>query len=133
MKSVITSGKRKSATARAVITQGTGVVKINGRLVKFCEPRIARLKLEEPLLIAGDSVSGFDIKVRIKGGGSMSQAEAGRIAIAKALIGVTKDKKLEKACLEYDRHMIVADVRRREVRKPNTHGKARAKRQKSYR
>ena len=34
---------------------------------------------------------------------------------------------------EYDRHLLVADVRRKETRKPNRQGKARSKRQKSYR
>ncbi len=133
MKAIITAGKRKSAVARAVITQGTGVVKINGRLVKFFEPVVARLKLEEPLFLAGEQANSFNIDVHVKGGGTMSQAEAARLAIAKGILGVTKDKKLEKVYLDYDRHLLVADVRRRENRKPNTHGKARAKRQKSYR
>lgn len=133
MKSLIASGKRKSAIARAVIKPGTGMVSVNRRLIRFCEPRIARLKLEEPLIIAGEHANSFDITVTVKGGGTMSQADAARLAIAKAIVGITKDKKLEKAYLEYDRHLLVADVRRREGRKPNTHGKARSKRQKSYR
>lgn len=133
MKGFIASGKRKSATARAVIRPGTGMVSVNGRLVKFYEPKVARLKLEEPLILAGEHSGAFDISVKVRGGGTMSQAEAARLAIAKAMVGITKDKKLEKSYLEYDRHMLVADVRRREGRKPNTHGKARSKRQKSYR
>ena len=85
------------------------------------------------MLIAGESAAKYDITVKISGGGIISQADAGRLAIARALIAITEDKQLEKNYLEYDRHLLVADVRRREVRKPNTHGKARAKRQKSYR
>ncbi|MBS3133333.1 30S ribosomal protein S9 [Candidatus Woesearchaeota archaeon] len=133
MKYFITSGKRKRAVARAVIKPGNGVVKINGRLLEFCQPDIAKLKMQEPLLLAEGYADKTDITVKISGGGVMSQAEAARLAIARALVGFTKDKKLEKTFLEYDRHLMVADVRRREVRKPNTHGKARAKRQKSYR
>jgi small subunit ribosomal protein S9 len=133
MKSLNTSGKRKSAVARAVVKSGSGIMKVNGRLVDFFNPEVARLKLQEPVLLAGDSASQVDISVRVSGGGVMSQANAARLAIAKALVGFSKDKKLEKTFLEYDRQLLVADVRRKEVRKPNTHGKARSKRQKSYR
>ena len=133
MKPMVTSGKRKQAVARAVIKPGKGIVKINNRLIEFFDPKIAKLKLEEPLLIAGETASKYDIRVKVSGGGIMSQAEAARLAIARALVGIAKDQKLEKTYLDYDRHLLVADVRRREVRKPNTHGKARAKRQKSYR
>ncbi len=133
MKHLDVTGKRKMATAKAVIKQGSGIVRINGRLLDFCQPEMARLKLQEPLLIASNTASGFDINVSVSGGGMMSQAEAARLSIARALVRFTKDKKLEKAFLDYDRRLLVADVRRREARKPNTHGKARSKRQKSYR
>ena len=45
----------------------------------------------------------------------------------------TKSDRLKEAFLKYDRTMLVADVRRKEPSKPNRHGKARSKRQKSYR
>ncbi|MAG16044.1 30S ribosomal protein S9 [Candidatus Woesearchaeota archaeon] len=133
MKNFITSGKRKRAVARAVIKPGTGIVKINNKLLEFYQPDIAKLKLQEPLILAENHANKVNITVKVYGGGVMSQAEAARLAIAKALTEFTKDKKLEKTFLEYDRHLLVADVRRREVRKPNHHGKARATRQKSYR
>lgn len=132
-KIINTSGKRKKATAKAVIRAGSGVVKVNGRLVQYYEPRLARLKLMEPLSIAGSSASGVDISVSVRGGGVFSQADATRLAIARALSAFMKDKKLEKDFLDYDRHLLVADVRQREPRKPNTAGKARSKTQKSYR
>lgn len=133
MKHLNVTGKRKRAVAKAVIKPGSGVVRINGRLLDFYQPEMARLKLQEPLLLASGDAGNFDINVSVSGGGLMSQAEAARLSIAKALVRFTKDKKLEKAFLDYDRHLLVADVRRRESRKPNTHGKARSKRQKSYR
>ncbi|MBI2142412.1 30S ribosomal protein S9 [Candidatus Woesearchaeota archaeon] len=132
-KVINTSGKRKKATAKAVIKAGSGVVKVNSRLVQHYEPRLARLKLMEPLSIAGSHAAGVDIRIRVRGGGSFSQADAARLAIARALVAFTKDKKLEKDFLDYDRHLLVADVRQREPRKPNTAGKARSKTQKSYR
>ena len=60
------------------------------------------------------------------------QIEAARLALAKALVEFSSSKKLEEAFLEYDRHLLVADVRRKEACKPGD-SKARAKRQTSYR
>jgi small subunit ribosomal protein S9 len=132
-KVVIVTGKRKQAIARAVVRAGTGKVVVNDRLIENFEPMMAKMKMQEPLLLAGASGSKVDMKVNVIGGGVMGQAEAARLAMAKGMVAFLKDKKLEKVFLEYDRHLLVADVRRKEVRKPNTHGKARAKRQKSYR
>lgn len=90
-----------------------------------------RAKIEEALILAGDTASKVNIDVTVNGGGVNGQAEAARTAIAKALAQF--DKKLHSKYLEYDRAFLVPDVRRKETRKPNCHGKARAKRQKSYR
>jgi len=125
------AGKRKRSVARATLVPGKGIVKINNRLIDNYEPQLARLKIREPLILAGDAAKGVDITVKVNGGGFNSQAEAARLAIARALL--QSSKKLEKVFLNYDRHLLVADVRRKEPRKPNRHGKARAKRQKSYR
>ncbi|MBI3034674.1 30S ribosomal protein S9 [Candidatus Woesearchaeota archaeon] len=127
------SGKRKKAVARAVLRPGRGVVKINSRLVESYEPKLARMKIMEPLMIAGDYAGKVDISISVVGGGQFSQAEAARLTIAKALVEFSRDKNLEQEFLEYDRHMLIADVRQREDRKPNSAGKARSKVQKSYR
>jgi|SRR3989344_103327 len=131
MKIINTSGTRKSAIARASLSPGSGVVRINSQLLQTISPVIYRTKIEEPLLIAGDVAKNVNLNVIINGGGINSQAEAARLAIAKALVGY--DKKLHKQFLDYDRTLLVADVRRKETHKPNRHGKARAKVQKSYR
>lgn len=133
IKPVNTSGKRKDAVARAVIRPGKGTVRINHIGLDVYEPRMARLKISEPILLAGDYASKVDIRVNVRGGGVMGQAEAVRLAIARGLVQFSKDKNLEKEFLNYDRHLLVADVRQREARKPNTHGNARGKTQKSYR
>ena len=130
MKLITSSGKRKAAIARARLAQGKGNVRINSFLLDTFQPEMLRMKIEEPLLLAGDSVKNIDIVVTVKGGGPSSQADAVRLAIARAL--VAHNKKLEKIFLSYDRQLLVADVRRKEVAKPND-SKARAKRQKSYR
>lgn len=132
MKVVHVSGKRKRAIARATIKKGVGKVRINHVLLQNYTPTMARQKLEEPLVLAGDVPRTVDINVNVNGGGISGQADASRLVIAKALVQWTKDKKLESQFLNYDRHLLVADVRRKETRKPND-SKARAKRQKSYR
>ncbi len=132
-KVIVASGKRKSAIARAVVRQGNGNIVVNNMMLDYYEPVISRMKLQEPLLLAGENASKVDVAIDVRGGGVMSQAEAARLALAKGLVAFLRDKKLEKAFLEYDRHLLVADVRRKEVRKPNRHGKARAAVQKSYR
>lgn len=133
MKSVTMSGKRKRAIARATIKPGKGIVKINNQILDFYEPKLSRLKLREPLIIAGDLMNKVDINVNVRGGGIASQADASRLAIAKGLVEFSKNDKLKEQFLNYDRNLLVADVRRKEPAKPNRHGQARAKRQKSYR
>ena len=133
MKKIHASGKRKTAIARATLKQGNGLVRINSMLIDFIEPKVSRLKLREPLILAGDMANKVDIDVSVSGGGTKSQAEASRLAIAKALVNFTKNDKLKEIFLNYDRNLLVADVRRREAAKPNRHGQARAKVQKSYR
>ena len=133
MKPVVTSGKRKKAIARAVTKEGAGNVRINQLPIEHVEPAMLRMKLQEPIILAGEKIKKLDIDVKVKGGGVVSGTEAARLAIAKGIVAMTKSKDIEKTFLEYDRHLLVADVRQKEVRKPNRHGKARAKRQKSYR
>jgi len=132
MKSQHASGKRKRAIARATLRLGKGKVRINKVLLEFYQPKMSRLKIMEALVIAGDVANSVDIDVLVRGGGQSGQAEAARLVVAKSLVQFSKDKTLEQRYLAYDRHMLVADVRRKETRKPND-SKARAKRQKSYR
>ncbi|OIO65931.1 30S ribosomal protein S9 [Candidatus Woesearchaeota archaeon CG1_02_57_44] len=127
----MSSGKRKNAHAHASIVKGKGRVRVNSFSIDQVQPTMARLKIMEPILLAGDVAKGLDISIRTEGGGVIGQAEAARLAIGKAL--VEHDESLREVFRAYDRHLLVADVRQREPRKPNTHGKARSKTQKSYR
>ena len=132
-KVVIASGKRKTSIARATLKKGKGRVRVNSILLENYAPKLARMKIQEPLLLAGqDIVKEIDIKVNVKGGGWMSQAEAVRNAIAKGLVDYTKSKDLKKKFLDYDRHLLIADVRRTEPQKPYRSA-ARAMRQTSKR
>ena len=126
------SGKRKKAIARATISQGKGQIRINKILLNNYTPEVARDKIMEPLILAGDQAKKIKIDVNVKGGGWQGQAEAARLAAARAIVAFTNNKSLRQTYLDYDRHLIVADVRRNEPHKPND-SKPRAKRQKSYR
>ena len=130
-KVIIMAGKRKTAIAKATLKQGTGKIKINNIPIELYQPSLYRLRIQEPLILSGDIVNKVDISVNVKGGGPMGQADAVRLAIARALS--EHDQKLKAVFLNYDRQLLVADVRRKEPSKPNRHGSARSKKQKSYR
>ena len=130
MKVITVSGKRKRAIARAVLKKGKGIIRINKHLLDLYKPEMCKMKIKEPLMLAGDVAKKVDINIKVKGGGQMSQAEAARLTIGKGLSEF--DPSLKKVFLDYDRHLIVADVRRNEPHKPND-SKPRRKRAKSYR
>ena len=129
------SGKRKKSIAKATIKEGLGKVSINRRSIETFN-HFQALSLKEPLIISreilGDKLNSIDIEVVVSSGGSESQIEASRLAIARALVAWFKEPSLKAAFIRYDRMLLVADTRRKESRKPND-SKARAARQKSYR
>src|SRR3989338_6994253 len=99
-------------------------------LLNTLNPVVLRQRISEPLLLSEEVASQVDIDVLVRGGGVNGSADAARVAIARALVEF--NKKLKKTFLDYDRHLLVVDVRVKETRKPND-SKARAARQKSYR
>jgi len=131
-KTIVTSGKRKTAVARAYIKKGKGRVRINNIPLEIYQPEVARWKIMEPLVMANKYWKSVDIEVNVEGGGVMGQACAARTAIAKGLVEFTKDEKLKEMYIQYDRSLLVSDPRRKEPKKPLGRG-ARKKRQKSYR
>lgn len=133
MKTIHAVGKRKKSIARATLQEGTGAIRVNKILVDNLQPALARLKIKEPLILAGDAASKVNINVNVHGGGALGQADATRLAIAKVLLNHTKDDALKETYNQYDWTLLVADVRQREPRKPNRHGNARGRTQKSYR
>jgi small subunit ribosomal protein S9 len=132
MDCVNTSGKRKTAVARAVVKEGTGKVTVNKIPIALYTPELARLKIQEPLGLAGDKSSKVDIAVTVQGGGVMGQATAVRTAIARGMCEYFKDDELEETYRTYDRSLIINDDRRKLPKNPMGPG-ARAKKQKSYR
>ncbi len=133
MKEQLVSGKRKSSVAKAKVKEGNGKILVN-KIPYENLNFMHKLLIEEPLRLTKEVLKNvhYDIEVSIKGGGRESQIEAARLAIAKALVEKTKSKKLKEKFLDYDRHLLVADTRRKETYKPGD-SKARAKRQSSKR
>ncbi|MBU2052639.1 MAG: 30S ribosomal protein S9 [Nanoarchaeota archaeon] len=130
---IIISGKRKTSVARAVLTEGSGKISLNGKDYQSIQ-MFDRLKLEEPLKIAKNVLGkiDFDVSINARGGGEKSQIEAARLALARAINKFADSKELANAFLSYDRNLLIADVRRKEACKPGD-SKARAKRQSSKR
>ncbi|NLL94785.1 MAG: 30S ribosomal protein S9 [Thermoplasmatales archaeon] len=132
MENVNTSGKRKTAIARAVVKEGTGRVTINKVPIEMYNPELARLKIQEPLNLVPDKASKVDIRVNVSGGGVMGQASAVRTAIARGMVDFFKDDEMKAMFKEYDRTLLINDARRKLPKKPMGPG-ARARKQKSYR
>ena len=132
-KFIVVGGKRKTAVARVKIKHGTGKILYNG--LPYGSLRyLHKLALTEPIRIY-ESLLGsfnFDAEINTSGGGKEGQIQAARLGLAKALVKITDNMDLKKTFLAYDKHLLVADTRRKEAYKPND-SKARAKRQTSYR
>jgi small subunit ribosomal protein S16e len=98
------------------------------------------MKVIEPLLILGhEQFSKFDIRIRVRGGGRVAQVYAIRLALCRALVAFHQKyideqskRKLKETILQYDRSLLVPDLRRCEPKHVGGRG-ARSKKQKSYR
>ena len=133
-KHIQSSGKRKTAIARARLRYpAKGIVKINNIPLEIYEPELARMRIREVLEIANHpKLEKCDIRVKVKGGGKMSQTDAVRIALAKSITKFLGTKAIERQFRNYDEALLSGDSRRTE---PKHFGgkKARARRQKSFR
>jgi small subunit ribosomal protein S9 len=132
MKTVVSSGKRKTAIAKAIVREGKGIVRINKQLLDVYTPELARLKIKEPILLIGEKLNSIDIDINVSGGGVIGQADASRTAIARAILQYFDDPTIKDMYREYDRTLLVNDVRRKMPKLPMGRG-ARKKKQKSYR
>jgi len=132
MRVVVTTGKRKTSLAKATIKNGSGRVRINGQPLEILQPDVAKMRIMEPLIIFGEGWKRYDIKVRVRGGGFMSQADAIRMAIATGLINMSQNFEARSKMVEHDRTMLVGDPRRTEPKKFGGPS-ARSRYQKSYR
>ena len=93
MEVINTSGRRKTSVARAYVTPGSGNIEVNGRDFKeyFKTPTL-HYYVTQSLMVA-NSREAYDVKVNVNGGGITGQAQAIRLAIAKALVEANAELK----------------------------------------
>jgi small subunit ribosomal protein S9 len=118
-KMILTVGKRKNAVARAKIVAGSGKIKINSVPLDIWGNEFLRMRVMEPLMIAGDLTKKVDIDVNVRSGGTTGQTEAVRMAVARALVDFYDSKELRHKFISYDRNLLVFDPRRNEPHKPS--------------
>ncbi len=112
-------GRRKSAVARVYVCPGNGNITINGRtLDDYFKEETLRYIVRQPLDVTGNLAS-FDIKVNLDGGGIKGQAEALRLAIARALCKV--DTEALRPVLKSN-GFLTRDAREVERKKPGQPG-----------
>ncbi len=131
-KTLNTSGKRKTAIARAKVKSGNGMVRVNSVPLDIYGTEIMRMKVSEPIVLYPAGIEGIDVSIDVRGGGSMGQAEAVRTALSRAILQWHNDPGIKDLYLTYDRTLLVNDSRQKEAKKPHGRG-ARKKFQKSYR
>jgi len=93
MDTIHTIGRRKTSVARVFLNEGTGKMTINGKDMKEYFTVPAHQKAADQAFNITDTVGKFDIKATIKGGGITGQAEAFRMAVARALVEVNPEFK----------------------------------------
>ena len=107
-------GRRKAAVARVYVQEGTGKITINGRdLDVYFPSSILQYVVKQPLNKLGVAEK-YDIKVNLDGGGFKGQAEALRLAIARALVKINPE---DKPALKAEGFMT-RDAREVERKKP---------------
>lgn len=93
MEKVNALGRRKAAVARVILSEGNGTITINKRPLEVYFPSsILQYIVKQPLLKL-EVAEKYDIKVHLDGGGYKGQAEALRLAIARALVKVNPEDK----------------------------------------
>ncbi len=86
MEKITTSGRRKTSVARAFVTKGKGEITINGRDYKeYFATTTLQYYVQQSMLVANVR-NEYDVKINVHGGGTTGQAQAIRLAIAKAIV-----------------------------------------------
>lgn len=86
MSIINTIGRRKTAVARVYMQPGNGEISINGKQLETYFPsELKRIVVNQPLTVT-EKIGQYTINVNVAGGGITGQAEAVRLAIARALV-----------------------------------------------
>ena len=114
MEIVNTIGRRKSAVARIYVSEGKGNVTVNKRdLKEYFPSSILQYIVLQPLNLL-DVQEKYDIKVNLDGGGPKGQAEALRLAIARAMINIDSESRSQLKAAGF----LTRDPREVERKKP---------------
>ena len=93
-KAVVTylgTGRRKSSVARVYLTPGTGIILVNDKtLDEYLPLETLRMIVRSPLVLT-ETLSTFDVKINVQGGGYTGQSDAMRHGITRALMEVSAD------------------------------------------
>ncbi|RRN76313.1 30S ribosomal protein S9 [Pseudoxanthomonas sp. SGD-10] len=104
-----TSGRRKTAVARIYLTEGNGQITVNGKDYTEYFPTLPLQYIVNQAFIVAEVTGQYDVKVNVAGGGVKGQAEAVRLAIAKAIVeldGIRKPALRAKGLMTRDNRMV---------------------------
>jgi small subunit ribosomal protein S9 len=114
MEVVNTIGRRKAAVARIYVSEGAGNITVNKRPLSVYFPQeTLQYVVKQPLLLL-EKEGEFDIKINLDGGGFKGQAEAARLAIARALVEMDAEVKTDLRAAGF----MTRDPRQVERKKP---------------
>lgn len=109
MEVINTSGRRKTAVARVYLKPGDGKITVNKREYKdYFSTGILQYIVTQPFILTGNE-GKYDVFVNLDGGGITGQAQAMRLAIAKALVEINGEWRptlKEKGLMRRDPRMV---------------------------
>ncbi len=120
MSTTNTSGRRKTAVARIYLKDGNGAITVNGKDYKVYFPTLPLQYIVNQSFEVTELVGKYDVQVNVSGGGVKGQAEAVRLAIAKAIVELDAEKKPALRA----KGLMTRDMRMVERKKP---GRAKAR------
>ena len=109
MSTTNTSGRRKTAVARIYLQDGNGGITVNGKDHTAYFPTLPLQYIVNQAFIVAEVTGQFDVTVNVAGGGIKGQAEAVRLAIAKAIVeldAIRKPALRAKGLMTRDRRMV---------------------------
>lgn len=109
METINTIGRRKTSVARIYVTEGSGAITVNDKnLSDYFTTQVLVNTIQEPFVIT-NTQNKYDLKVNLNGGGFKGQAEALRLAIARALVKLDPEYRKplkDKGLLRRDPRMV---------------------------
>ncbi|RWU06248.1 30S ribosomal protein S9 [Pedobacter chitinilyticus] len=120
MSTTNTSGRRKTAVARIYLKDGNGAITVNGKDYKVYFPTLPLQYIVNQAFEVAEVAGKYDVQVNVAGGGVKGQAEAVRLAIAKAIVELDAEKKSALRA----KGLMTRDMRMVERKKP---GRAKAR------